>query len=376
MLPGKHALADLIGRIYDAAADPTLWESFLEQLAKICRADASGLVMHNDRPETHAIAVAWRVDPEMLRLYREYYGPLDIWTNRGRPNPAGWAGTSQELCALNELKKAEVYNDLMVRSQIEHGMFGIFEREGTRWAGLSLYRSASSGEFRVSDLDIIRFLIPHMQRAFKLHFQFSELRERAERTETALDMLSTSVIFLGDKGEIVLMNRSADELLRRKGGLRLERGKFITSLCSESAALQSMISAGVQTGNGTGLSAGGTMLITREKGRPLSVTVAPMRNTATAFEKRPAAVLFISDPDQKSELPADLLQRCYGFTAAEARLAMLLVEGRALNEAAEFSGITRNTAKTQLKNIFAKTQVQRQGELIRLLLRSFPLTHA
>lgn len=370
MLPSKQVLADLIGRVYEAAVDATLWESFLEQVAKISRADASGLVMHDFGRQIHTISASWRLDPQVLHLIREYYGPLDVWAIAGRWKPEGWVGTSPELCRIETLKKTEVYNDLMVPFDIEHAMFGIFQKNREHLASISLFRSASSEEFQISDLDILRFLTPHMQRAFKLHFQFSELKARADQTENALNMLSTGVIFLGDSCEIVLLNRSADELLRRKDGLRLEQRKLTATLCSESAALQSMIAAAVQTSNGKGLSAGGTILVTREMGRPLSLTVAPLRNSMMALEKPPAAVLFISDPDQRVEVPADVLQRCYALTRAEARLAMLLLEGRSLNEAADTCAVTRNTAKSQLKSIFSKTQVQRQGELIKLILLS------
>jgi DNA-binding CsgD family transcriptional regulator len=49
---------------------------------------------------------------------------------------------------------------------------------------------------------------------------------------------------------------------------------------------------------------------------------------------------------------------------------MVLLEGQSLKEAAERSGVTHNTAKSQLKSVFLKTQVQRQGQLIRLLLNT------
>lgn len=104
--------------------------------------------------------------------------------------------------------------------------------------------------------------------------------------------------------------------------------------------------------------------------RPLSVIVAPVRNVTVGLGKQPCAILFVSDPDQTVELPTDLLQRCYGLTAAEARLTMILLEGHSLKEAAELCDVTKNTAKSQLKNVFAKTQVQRQAELIRLLLNN------
>jgi DNA-binding CsgD family transcriptional regulator len=51
-------------------------------------------------------------------------------------------------------------------------------------------------------------------------------------------------------------------------------------------------------------------------------------------------------------------------------MTMALLEGHSLTEAADSCGVTYNTAKSQLKIIFLKTSVQRQGDLIRLLLNT------
>ena len=375
MLPSKQVLTSLIGRVYDAADDPTLWKLFLEQLAKISRADAAGLVMHNDERGSHIIDASWQVDPEMLRLYRDYYGPLDVWTARGNRKPVGSVSTSQELCPLDELKRTEVYNDLMAPSDIEHGMFGLVQRDGCRWAALSLYRSASSREFPASDLDILYFLVPHVQRAFLLHFRFSELKARGEGMETALNMLTTGVILLGARGEVLLMNSAAEQILTQR---RIVAG---TSEIDSGSLRRINTDPGIdwcssENRGGSGLSAGGTILISREKGRPISVTVAPLHEFSTSFSRQPVAVLFISDPDRNPELPVDLLQRCYGLTPAEARLALVLLEGHSLKAAADSCGVTHNTAKSQLKSVFLKTEVQRQGELIRLLLNTAGVSYA
>jgi DNA-binding CsgD family transcriptional regulator len=183
-------------------------------------------------------------------------------------------------------------------------------------------------------------------------------------------MLAAGVIFLGSEGAIVLMNRRAEDLLRPKDGLLLVQGKLCAGVDAESMRLRGMIVGATQTSNGKGLSAGGTILVSRENKRPLSVTVAPLRSVSVGLAKQPCAVLFVSDPDQNVEVPADLLKRCYGLTIAEAHLTTVLLEGHSLREAAELCGVTQNTAKTQLKSVFAKTQVRRQGELIKLLLTS------
>jgi DNA-binding CsgD family transcriptional regulator len=74
----------------------------------------------------------------------------------------------------------------------------------------------------------------------------------------------------------------------------------------------------------------------------------------------------VSDPRW---LPREsLLTELHGLTPAEARLALELLQGHRLTEAARRLGISRNTAKTHLQRVFEKTGVTRQSELMRLLM--------
>jgi DNA-binding CsgD family transcriptional regulator len=376
MLPDKNVLMNLIGSAYDAAADATLWEPFLRELAKTCRADSSALITRNFDRGLHSVSASWNIEPGSDRLYQQYYGTLDVWAMRGRLKPTGFVCTSASLCPLGELSVTEIYNDFMLRYDVEHGMFGVAENNTSRWASVSLYRGGASDEFGASELETMGFLIPHIQRAFKLHCRFSEMKARSDGVEAALNILSVGVIFLGATGEVLLMNKRAEELVNSKDGLLFRAGKFSAEIKAESARLLAMIHGAVESGNGKGLHAGGTILISRKWGRPLSLTVSPLRGFDPGCSRQPPAVLFISDPDRHLEIPEDFLQRCYGLTQAEARLTMVLLEGRSLKEAADCCQITHNTAKSQLKAIFLKTQVRRQGELIRLLLNSAGIVRA
>ena len=58
----------------------------------------------------------------------------------------------------------------------------------------------------------------------------------------------------------------------------------------------------------------------------------------------------------------------YGLTQAEVKLVELLCDGWSLEEAATQRGVTMNTARSQLKQIFFKTGTGRQSELVRLVL--------
>jgi DNA-binding CsgD family transcriptional regulator len=69
---------------------------------------------------------------------------------------------------------------------------------------------------------------------------------------------------------------------------------------------------------------------------------------------------------------ADTMAAAFGLTGAEARVLAGLLSGRTLVETAAALGISTSTAKSHLENIFMKTGVSRQAELVRLATRSVP----
>jgi DNA-binding CsgD family transcriptional regulator len=70
-----------------------------------------------------------------------------------------------------------------------------------------------------------------------------------------------------------------------------------------------------------------------------------------------------------------LVFEALGLTLAERRLASLLVGGRSLEEAARQARVTVSTARSYLKNIFAKIGVRRQSELVAYVMGITPPVH-
>jgi DNA-binding CsgD family transcriptional regulator len=81
------------------------------------------------------------------------------------------------------------------------------------------------------------------------------------------------------------------------------------------------------------------------------------------------AIIVLIDPDIPFQSTEAVLRNCLGLTTAEAKLALKLATGESLETAAEQTGITRVTARNQLKSIFAKTDTHRQAELILLVMK-------
>jgi DNA-binding CsgD family transcriptional regulator len=80
-------------------------------------------------------------------------------------------------------------------------------------------------------------------------------------------------------------------------------------------------------------------------------------------------MVFITDPDQKAPAHADTLRALFHLTYAETKLAIVLLGGKSLSEAASLNRVGRETVRSQLKSIFIKTGTHRQSELIGLLLK-------
>jgi len=80
--------------------------------------------------------------------------------------------------------------------------------------------------------------------------------------------------------------------------------------------------------------------------------------------------VFINEPERSYEIDTRILMSLYNLTKAEVNLAKLLAEGANLDQASAELGIARNTARAQLRSIFAKTGVSRQSMLVSLMLKS------
>lgn len=107
---------------------------------------------------------------------------------------------------------------------------------------------------------------------------------------------------------------------------------------------------------------GGETMVERPTGRPLVVSVAPPSPDARlAGEREASAVVFINDPDRPRSLSRGALVALCGLTPREAQLAETLATCSSIESAAEQLGLARESARTDLKRIFAKTGMSSPG---------------
>jgi DNA-binding CsgD family transcriptional regulator len=367
------AVAELIASLYEAATDRAQWELFLNQLASIISGRKAALILHDcERPQINNIAVSIGMAPEAQRGYDEYYAKTDEWARHGhRLFREGWVGTSQMMCPDEVLLRSEFYNDFLIKHEMFHEIACIVDQKGPSVAVITVLRPRRAGAFGEEAVQFLKFMMPHMQRAVQLHSRVADLQSRATRNELALHSLSVGIVFTDAHGAIIQMNRCAETLFRQNDGLLLTKNGMRAAIFQEDQKLQSLLRDAFRTAPAPAVASSSTLLISRTRSKgALAVFVTPIRPSGNFAPEKACAAVFINDPDAKLQPPLRILETLYGLTAAEARLAILLLNGASLTQASEINGSSRNTTRTHLQHLFDKLGVKRQSELVALLLRT------
>jgi len=104
--------------------------------------------------------------------------------------------------------------------------------------------------------------------------------------------------------------------------------------------------------------------------RGYAVTAAPLPRAAQGLHAGATCLvlLVVTDLSAAARPPERQLAELFGLTPAEARLVASLAQGMTRADYADAAGIAALTVKTHLARAFAKLGVNRESELVRLVL--------
>ncbi|PCD76871.1 response regulator [Pseudothioclava arenosa] len=191
----------------------------------------------------------------------------------------------------------------------------------------------------------------------------SALRAAVASGGTAIDRLAPGIVLLDGDGMVLQANAAARALCNDESGLRI--GTRL--LCAENSQLREVVD-GCLRGDIRGVE---PVSVPRSDGaRDLILLVGPLAGKA---EGQAAVLVLIVDPAQRNVPDSDLLARAFRLTPTEARIASLLAHGQRPDEIARGLGISGTTVTFHLKNLFSKTETNRQSDLIALILSLPPV---
>lgn len=213
-------------------------------------------------------------------------------------------------------------------------------------------------------------LLPLVQPFFRTWLSRLRTVATVKALTAVLDDSDVGMLLLDRSGHIVLSNTAASALLDRGDGIRRRGTTVAGSSMADTLRLHAAIDRAVALQSASRSRPNQSMVsLKRAKAAPLMAAVVANAE-ASGDSADCAAIIYIVDPDQDLQLLIEPVCALFGLSPAETRLACLLVRGCSLADAATRLGIREQTARSYLKQVFLKTEVNRQAELVRVLLLS------
>lgn len=200
----------------------------------------------------------------------------------------------------------------------------------------------------------------------RLKLAIERHRRDRGRVRVSLDRVPFAVILAASSGRVFQLNQRAEALVAARRGLRLEQGMLHAAVSSQTAGLREAVRAACAAS----AVPGGTLLAIdtgRATGEPLAVQVTPSIVPFRASADAGTAMVVVREPVREPTERVAALQSVYRLTAAEARVAALLMCGHSVQDSCRLLDITIHTGRTHLKRVLDKTGARRQGELVALL---------
>ncbi|MFZ0772522.1 MAG: helix-turn-helix transcriptional regulator [Candidatus Sulfotelmatobacter sp.] len=180
-----------------------------------------------------------------------------------------------------------------------------------------------------------------------------------------LDLVQHGAMLVATEGLPRLANGIAMAILQKRDGLFLERTGLVADRANDTRVLRKLLQDAIKEPELGEPKDSPITLQRRTAHSALVVRVIPgPRLKCWPGTENGTALLKLYDQDLGLRVEAGDLCRLYGLTRGEAALAVLLVQGKSIDDAAAELFISPHTARTHLKRIFMKTYTHRQTELV------------
>jgi DNA-binding CsgD family transcriptional regulator len=350
-------------RLGEVVIDPTKWPEVMESICSAVGATGAALLQSDVRsPDVPRTA---SVDELFSNYFRYRWHLRDRRAERAVPlllNGAH-AVVDQDILRREEIDNDEFYCEALLPFGFKwFAVVGM--RVGSAHWGLSFQRTTREGPFSLRDKAILANIAPRLSETASLSVVVG--RVALASATNALNAVRQPAIALDQCGFVLEANPSAETIFDED--LHINRGRLIIRDAEAKARFEKILEQLRVTPETAAPRAEPIVIPRSKKGSVIARTLPVPCAARNPFLGARALLVFAPIGDRVRPGLA-LLMNLFGLTPAEARLASAVAGGIDPARAAEEIGISRVTARNQLRAIFAKTGTHRQSELVALLSR-------
>jgi DNA-binding CsgD family transcriptional regulator len=349
---------DIVDRIYEAAAIPDLWEPLLDEIAQMIGAE--GALLFVARATSSQIVTSPKLKQLVPTYFERGYQFVDERTRRlFERNEAGFL-SDLDVFTPEEWRNDPIRKDFWEPAGMGWGIatqIGLPDGENII---IHSERLAATGPFERAETTAMNALRPHLARATLMSARLAF--EKTKAAMTTLEMVGLPAAALDRRGVLYhannLFNRMVPEIfIDLPAGMQLAEA-------SANAAVVAAIGAAV---SGRYSAPYSVPLPARGGHPPMIVHLLPVAGVAQDVFSRSGGIMIVTPVTMGEVSSAQLIQGLFDLTPAEARVARAIGNGETIAAIAAGHQVAEPTVRNQLREIFAKTGVHRQAELVGLL---------
>jgi DNA-binding CsgD family transcriptional regulator len=377
----QEELSAVIGQIYDCAVDPALWVPTLTVIR-----DRMNLAYYQ---VTHVAVTPTSMVPNTAMVIFQTDWPSK-WNEIGPnyvpqiPGIERWQAlnidesmTQMDCIDEREFHKLPIYSEYIKPQGLRDFCHTTVAKRPAMLASSGAATWADGRLFDHEDRNQFCLLSPHIRRSLLISGMLDEGRLQLALYRQVLDQLANPIFIISQNSRLAYANCGAESLL--------SKGLYFRSVQGSLEPVARHLANGFQEALARACSGSDEDIGLRGNGIPLPGEDGP---SAVCYvlplgksERRRAlgpgmAAVFVSTDAQGIPPAVEVLSALTGFTSREARIALMIADGRAPNETAAELGISINTVRTHIAKIFEKTGVNSQLGLAKFIgSLSLPLAH-
>lgn len=369
----------IIEAIYQGPLEASPWKTFLQCLRLRTNAESAAISLRPGRVGMPPIIIWDREEvlaPGMIKAAVSEHARLLLFDPlRDALRKPGDIFTLDEVISHEDLIKSEYYEKLVQPYGIEYQLGMYFSEPGGWECNIGLMNSARSRNFGTAEKAFFVAFRPHLERALEMYSRIKRNEAEKEILEQTFDRLTIGTIILDGRGRLIDANAVARRIAGETEAVSFVGGVVALCHADSNAKLQRTIREALawrEQGHASPFVA--ALRVECAVGPTLGLLIRATPPSITyPTDASPAVTIYIADSAQQQLASERLVAQLFGLTPSEAFLATLLANGFTLTEAAEKLDVTENTVRNYAKKVFAKTGVNRQADLVRLVLKSVAL---
>lgn len=363
-----NRLETIAGLLYEGILDSVRWEEGMTALMVYL----GGALFHqatvnSDSGKTVA-AISNNSRPQVLvREYEEHHALNDPRAKIMMALPLGQMMFDHECFTPKMMSSAPIYADWLKSGDLCYCTALPLVVTHNQRELLCVLREIGQQPFLQEEQQFLKQLLPHLLRASKIRFHLQELARDVALGHAALDLQPQAIALLTAERKIIYLNNAAarslakgnlfavsnEQLGLESADLQAQFLPAVAKACKRDQAVQaSTIQLPQSMGQGT---FAGLHIMPLQASHPLA---------ALHYQQPYALLLWHEDNDQEKVLR---MITTLGVTPVEAKLALMLTQGKSIKLFAREQGCSWHTARTHARNLMKRTGTHSQIELVQLV---------